>query len=138
MIRVGTFGRSAPGESWERAMAEVRRRITGGSRKRYRVRGRRVERDWWVYEVVPVKEPPPEPVVLTREEIVRMSQELPRCAQRSREYHGGTSKAAWPTQDLAYQAAKQFGGSAYKCPLPAPAIGKHWHVTNKRKKRWGW
>jgi hypothetical protein len=105
---IGTAGRMPPGESWRRAMELVARRLTQGSKKRYQIYGRR---------------------------IAELSRSLPRCAQRSRAHHGGDSKVAWPTGALADEVARFLGGSAYRCKLPAPAIGEHWHLTTKKKRR---
>jgi hypothetical protein len=137
---VGEKGRLPPGESWQRAMDEVNRRLADGSMRRYRVRGRRIEKDWWAYDVAalsknspPVKKGGPP----TREQVARLSQQMPRCAQRARARHGGDSKVAWPTQRLAFEVASVTGGQVYRCQLPAPAIGEHWHITTRKKrKRW--
>lgn len=140
MIQPGQFGRSAPGESWRRAMEEVAERRAQGSRKRYQVYGRRIDVNWWAYEVRQVGSPAPvkkDPVPMSRDRIAELSRDLPRCAQRARSFHGGNSKVAWPNARVAGQVAEFLGGSAYQCQLPAPAIGKHWHVTSKkRKRRW--
>lgn len=139
MTEPGTLGRSAPGESWKRAMALVAARHAAGSKRRYRVAARLIEPGWWVYEVSkiarddhrPVKAAP---VELTRHELAELATTLPRCAQRAHIDRGGNSKVAWPSADLAGQMARALGVRAYPCRLPAPAIGKHWHVTTTKKK----
>lgn len=138
MTQPGQFGRSAPGESWRRAMEEVAERRAAGAKRRYRVYGRQIEPGWWAYRVSHITGPPPvkkEPVPLTRDRIAGMAAKLPRCAQRSRANHGGNSKVAWPNAGVAGQVAGFVGGSAYRCQLPAPAIGEHWHVTSKKKRK---
>jgi hypothetical protein len=135
---IGTAGRMPPGESWRRAPGRVARRLTQGSKKRYQIYGRRIEPGWWAYDVRIVKGPEPAgkaPVPMSRDRIAELSRSLPRCAQRSRAHHGGDSKVAWPTGALADEVARFLGGSAYRCKLPAPAIGEHWHLTTKKKRR---
>lgn len=138
---IGTKGRLPTGESWQRAMDLVAKRLAEGAKRRYRIRGRRIEQDWWAYDVShaakeppPVKEPQPP---MSRARIAEMSVSLPRCAQRARAAHGGGSKVAWPSQAMAWKVAAFLGKHAYQCELPAPAIGQHWHVSTSKRKRKG-
>lgn len=141
MTEVGQYGRLPQGESWRRAMQEVARRLAEGSTKRYRVRGRQIEPGWWSYDVA--RAPRRSPVVVaapvdTRPVAVRVAEltrGLPRCAQRSIANHGGNSKVAWTDGEAARHVARLTGGKVYRCQLPAPAIGPHWHVTMTKKKR---
>lgn len=138
MTGPGQLGRSAPGEAWRRAMQEVADRVARGAKSRYRVYGRRVEAGWWTYDVRQAKGPTlpsRRPAPMTSVRIARLSLALPRCAQRSRANHGGNSKVAWPSQILADEVAEFLGVGAYECPLAAPAIGKHWHLTTSGKGR---
>ena len=136
---VGEKGRLPQGESWQRALDTVRQRLAQGSKSRYRIRGRRIEQDWWAYEAtristwVPPVKTPGKARSLTKEDVAELALTLSRCAQRARAMHGGETKVAWPTQALAYRAAAAIGGRVYECPLPAPAIGRHWHITTSKK-----
>lgn len=135
---IGEKGRMPTGESWRRAMETVRERIAQGSKKRYRIVGRRIEPHWWAYDVRVVKDPPPvkkgePPMSVAR--IAEMAREMPRCAQRARSHHGGDSKVAWTSQHLATRVAVFLGHTVYECQLPAPAIGRHWHTSTKKKRR---
>lgn len=135
---IGEKGRLPPGQSWQRAMNEVSRRLAVGSKKRYRIVGRRIEQDWWAYDVrhdpgpPPVKEPEP-PMSVDR--VAELARDMPRCAQRARAYHGGDSKVAWTSQHLATRVAVFLGHTVYQCQLPAPAIGRHWHTSTKKRRR---
>lgn len=132
-------------ESWRRAMGIVEERRKEGSKKRYRVYGYRIDTGWWAYSVRKIRESPPPPArkgtgpvpPMTREVIDRLSRELPRCAARASAQHGGNSKLAFPNAGLARRAAEFTGSHHYKCPLPAPAIGEHWHISTKGKRRPG-
>lgn len=128
-----------PGESWRRAMELVAERRSQGSKRRYRIVGRRIEPDWWAYDVRHAKElPPPKkaepPMSVSR--IAELAAGMPRCAQRARANHGGDSKVAWTSQHLATRVAVFLGHTVYRCQLPAPAIGQHWHTSTKKKRRW--
>jgi hypothetical protein len=100
-----------------------------------------VEPGWWAYteKKISVGLPKYDPrerrgmIPLSRERVRGLAAQLPRCAQRAREVHGGDSKVAWPTQGLAWRVADALKATVYKCPLPAPAIGDHWHVTTRKK-----
>jgi hypothetical protein len=132
---IGRNGRLAAGESWRRAMEEVARRLADGSTRRYRVRARRIERDWWAYEPIPLsRRLRPEPP-LTKYVIAELVRAMPRCAQRAVAHHGGNSKVAWREQGTAQRVAAVTGGRVYECDLPAPAIGQHWHITTSKKRR---
>lgn len=141
MTEIGEKGRLPPGESWQRAMDIVLSRIAQGSQRRYRIRGRRIEQDWWAYDVRRVprvdKTRGVRKMPMSAALIAEMSRGLPRCAQRSRAGHGGDSKVAWPGGPIAVEVAQFTGGRAYRCTLPAPAIGEHWHVTTTKKRRRG-
>lgn len=123
-------------------MDEVNRRIAGGSRKRYRVRGRQIETDWWAYSLD--RSPKPAPVVARKEvrrdtrpvavRVAELARGLPRCAQRALSNHGGNSKVAWIDEQVARHVAELTRGKVYRCKLPAPAIGTHWHITTTGKK----
>lgn len=135
---IGEKGRMPPGESWRRAMDTVAERLAMGSKKRYRVVGRRIEPHWWAYDVRYVKDPPPvkkgdPPMSVAR--IAELARDMPRCAQRARSHHGGDSKVAWTSQHLATRVAVFLGHTVYECQLPAPAIGRHWHTSTKKKRR---
>ena len=138
---VGQKGRLPPGESWRRAMAEVAGRFAQGSRKRYRVRGRRIEDNWWAYSVTRAKDLPPvaaPPAPDTRpvhERVADMTRGLPRCVQRAKARHGGDFKVAFTDRRIALRVTALTGGVVYPCQLPAPAIGDHWHITTTKKKR---
>lgn len=137
---VGQRGRLPQGESWQRAMDEGNRRLADGSTRRYLVRGRRIERDWWAYELValPRKPRPVAPKstgVLTKENVAELAARMPRCAQRAKASHGGETKVAWRTGALAYRVAATTGGMVYECELPAPAIGRHWHIATSKKRK---
>lgn len=138
MIEPGQFGRSAPGESWRRAMEEVAERYAMGGKGRYRVYARQIEPGWWAYEVGKAKAPPPSRVPMSKARLDELGRTLPRCAQRSRGIHGGNSKLAMTDERTAQEVAAFLGAHAYRCLLPAPAIGEHWHVSTskKRRKRW--
>lgn len=140
MTEPGALGRSVPGESWKRAMQVVAERHAAGSKRRYRVASRMIEPGWWVYEVSKVSRPyvPPPvagPEPLTQRELDELAMTLPRCAQRAAADRGGNSKVAWPSAELAGQMARMLGQRAYLCSLPAPAIGKHWHVSTGKKRK---
>ena len=137
---IGEKGRMPPGESWRRALAEANERLAQGSKKRYRIVGRRIEPHWWAYDlrtVVDGKGPRPKkgeaPMSVAR--VAEMAREMPRCAQRARSHHGGDSKVAWTSQHLATRVAVFLGHTVYECQLPAPAIGRHWHTSTKKKRR---
>jgi len=141
---IGENGRMPPGESWRRAMDKVVELHARGAKRRYRVRGRLVEPGWWAYEAVKISEKPltlaqemqaASAKPLTREQVAGLAAQLPRCAQRAKALHGGDSKAAWPSQGLAHRAAEALGQSVYECKLPAPALGRHWHLTTRKKKK---
>lgn len=119
-------------------MEEVAERRAAGATRRYRVYGRRIDENWWAYEVVHIIGPRSvrkAPVPITRERVAELSRDLPRCAQRALAHHGGNSKVAWPNAGVAAQVARCLGGSAYRCQLPAPAIGEHWHVTSRKRRK---
>ena len=130
-----------PGESWRRAMATVNDRLAQGSKKRYRVYGRRVEQDWWAYEVrhvpglPPVKAAKKGEAPMSTARVAELAAGMPRCAQRARANHGGDSKVAWTSQHLATRVAVFLGHTVYQCQPPAPAIGRHWHTSTKKKRR---
>lgn len=134
--------RSAPGESWRRAMELVAERRAAGSKKRYQVYGYQVAPGWWAYSIRRAgsrRVPPPKadrPVrPMDAETLERLGRDLPRCAQRARASHGGGSKLALPSAGLAWRVAEYLGGKSYRCTLPAPAIGEHWHVTTERRRK---
>lgn len=60
----------------------------------------------------------------------------PRCANTSKH---GNSKRAIPHLDLA-EAFVQFlrtlkpATHLYRCELPAPAIGEHYHISTRKKR----
>lgn len=58
-------------------------------------------------------------------------QTLPRCAERSR--RSGNSKIAIPDARTAMAMAIYLGQRAYRCELPAPAIGPHWHMSTRSR-----
>jgi hypothetical protein len=137
---IGEKGRMPPGESWRRAMDTVAERLAMGSKKRYRVVGRRIEPHWWAYDVRHVKEPPPTSVKKSEPRmsgalIATLARDMPRCAQRARSHHGGDFKVAWTSQHLATRVAVFLGHTVYQCQLPAPAIGRHWHTSTKKRRR---
>lgn len=135
---IGEKGRMPPGESWRRAMDEVSDRLAKGSKKRYRITGRQIEPHWWAYDVRYVKEPPPVKEIeppMSVDRVAELARGMPRCAQRSRKHHGGDSKVAWTSQHLATRVAIFLGHTVYECQLPAPAIGRHWHTSTKKKRR---
>jgi hypothetical protein len=135
---IGQNGRMPPGESWRRAMELVAERRAAGARRRYRVYGRRVEQGWWAYEVGHVKEAPPAKVPeppMSRALVATLARDMPRCAQRARSHHGGDFKVAWTSQHLATRVAVFLGHTVYQCQLPAPAIGRHWHTSTKKRRR---
>lgn len=138
---IGEKGRVPPGESWRRAMADVNGRLAMGSKKRYRVVGRRIEPHWWAYDVrtIPGERKDLKPrrggAPLSVARIAELARDMPRCAQRARSHHGGDSKVAWTSRHMATQVAVFLGHTAYQCQLPAPAIGRHWHTSTKKKRR---
>lgn len=135
---IGEKGRLPPGESWRRALDLVAGRLAQGSKKRYRIVGRQIEPHWWAYDVRIIKELPPvkktEPP-MSAARVAELAAGMPRCAQRARSRHGGDSKVAWTSQHLATRVAVFLGHAVYECQLPAPAIGRHWHTSTKKKKR---
>jgi hypothetical protein len=141
MTAIGEYGRKPPGESWRLAMARAEQLRAEGSKRRYRIRGRRIAPGWWTYEAVKVsravaapapRRMPPQP--MTKQRIAALAATLPRCAQRGRVEHGGGTKVAWPRR-LAWPVANTLGQYAYPCELPAPALGEHWHTSKSRKRR---
>lgn len=134
----GELGRSEPGQSWRRAMDLVAERHAQGSKKRYQVYGYRIEEGWWAYSFRRARKPPHvlnEPVRMSRQRIAELGATLPRCAQRARQTHGGGSKLAIPDERTAQAMAGFLGVRFYRCQLPAPAIGEHWHVSTSKKRR---
>lgn len=125
MTAIGEKGRLGPGESWRRAMEQVHKLHAAGAKKRYRVTARLVEPGWWAYSAQKTLADIPLPGAQAN----KLATTLPRCAQRARGRHGGGSKVAWPTRELARQAAAALKCKVYECKLPAPAIGRHWHLT---------
>lgn len=122
-------------------MGEVAARLAEGSKRRYQIRGRQVEEGWWAYEVLKVPRDRPvraaAPSLPNAQQMAEIARGLPRCAQRAGADRGGNSKVAWPSRELAHRAAELSKGRAYRCTLPSPAIGEHWHHTTtvKRRKR---
>jgi hypothetical protein len=119
-------------------MALVAERHAQGSKKRYEVYGYQIEPGWWAYSFRRARKPPhrSEPEVrMTRALIDELTTRLPRCAQRARKSHGGGSKLAITDERLAERMAGFLGVRFYRCQLPAPAIGEHWHMSTSRKKR---
>jgi len=140
MTAIGENGRLAPGESWQRAMDHVAQQFARGAKRRYRVEARLVEPGWWAYNAVKLPKDRPglaatEPLPMTQERLDDLAAQLPRCAARAKGSHGGGSKVAYPRERLARQAADFLGQRAYPCPLPAPAIGEHWHTTSEGGRR---
>jgi len=119
-------------------------RLAQGSKKRYWVRARQIEPGWWAYYVshsprrAPVRlarpDTPARPLTVAQK-VAELSRGLPRCAQRATFHHGGNSKVAFTDQEVARRVAGLTGGRIYRCQLPAPAIGDHWHITMSKKKR---
>lgn len=147
MTAIGENGRLPPGESWRKAMDQVERARRDGSKRRYRVRGWQVEPGWWAYQVSKVPsdrflryvaglgvERPAQPP-LSGAQVAVLALEMPRCVERARKSHGGSTKVAWPSAAMAERVAAALGQSAYRCKLPAPAIGDHWHTTTVKKRR---
>lgn len=72
---------------------------------------------------------------VTPESFALMMDAFPRCAQRANAHHGGGFKRAIPTRALANTFAKYLTRTAgqpthaYRCDLPAPAIGPHCHLA---------
>lgn len=147
MTAVGENGRLPPGESWRKAMDQVERARRDGSKRRYRVRGWQVEPGWWAYQVSKVPSERflryvaglgaarPEKPPLTGAQVAVLAMEMPRCAQRAKASHGGETKVAWPSAAMAQRVADALRQDAYRCDLPAPAIGEHWHTATARKRR---
>lgn len=125
-------------ESWRRAMAIVADRHAEGSLKRYRVHGYSLGDGRWAYAVDKARRQPhvakPEPIVMTDELFAHLSETLPRCAQRARLFHGGNSKVAISERRVAEAMAKHIGQRVFRCDLPAPAIGPHFHLSSGRKR----
>lgn len=138
---IGEKGRMPPGESWRRAMATVNARLAQGSKKRYRIVGRRIEPHWWAYDVRTVPgerkdlKPKEAEEPLSVALVARITRDLPKCAQRARSRRGGDFKVAWTDHVQAVKVAVFLGQVVYECQLPAPAIGRHWHLSTKKKKR---
>lgn len=127
-------GRSAPGESWRRAMAIVAERRAAGSKRRYQVYGYQVDEGWWAYSLRRAPKPPPvlkERAPMSTHRIEHLGRTLPRCAQRASARRGGGSKLALPSEWMAMEMARFLGVGFYRCRLPAPAIGTHWHLRSK-------
>ena len=119
-------------------MALVAERHAAGSKKRYQVYGYQIEPGWWAYSVRRARKPPHvlnEPVRMSRTVIAELSEKLPRCAQRARASHGGGTKLALPDERTAQAMAAFLGVRFYRCQLPAPAIGEHWHVSTSKKRK---
>lgn len=138
MTEPGALGRSAPGESWRRAMALVAERHAQGSKKRYEVYGYQIEPGWWAYSFRRARKPPhvaTEPRPMSHALIAELSAKLPRCAQRASAQRGGGSKLAITDERLAERMAGFLGVRFYRCSLLAPAIGEHWHMSTSKKKR---
>lgn len=122
-----------PGESWRRAMDLVAERHAAGSKKRYRVFGYKIDDSWWAYSFRQVSRPPhvkTEPIRIDAQKLTELLTTLPRCAQRARRAHGGGSKLAIPDERLARALAEYLSARPYRCTLPAPAIGEHWHLSS--------
>lgn len=137
MTEPGSLGRSAPGESWRRAMALVAERHAAGSKKRYQVYGYQIEPGWWAYSFRRARQAPhvATETKLTAERFAELSARLPRCAQRANAQRGGGSKLALTDQRMAERVGAFLKKRIYKCRLPSPAIGEHWHIaTGKRRK----
>lgn len=125
-------------ESWARAMLIAydrcqKSRQNGGGR-RWRVYGYPLGNGRWAYAVGRPRKPPhvaaPEPIVMTDELFAHLSETLPRCAQRARFFHGGNSKVAISERRIAEAMAKHVGQRVFRCDLPAPAIGPHFHLSS--------
>ncbi|MET0916696.1 MAG: hypothetical protein ABWY81_10920 [Jiangellaceae bacterium] len=127
-------------ESWARAMLIAYDRYEKSNGKRQRVRAYSLGDGRWAYEAVKVRRPAPapklEPIVMTDELFRHLSETLPRCAQRARGFHGGGSKLAITDQRIAAAMGRFARQGVYLCELPAPAIGPHWHLVTKKKRRW--
>lgn len=129
-------------ESWPRAMllAYDAHKKSGG--KRQRVHGYRLGDAGWAYSTGRALKPhhrpppPPEPVVMTEQLFVHLSETLPRCAQRAFSAHGGGSKLAIGERSLALAMAAYAGQGIYHCPPPAPAIGSHYHLKTVKRRKW--
>lgn len=119
-------------------MALVAERHAQGSKKRYEVYGYQIEPGWWAYSFRRARKPPhvrTEAQPMSQELIEELSAQLPRCAQRARASHGGGSKLAITDERLAERMAGFLGVRFYRCQLPAPAIGEHWHMSTSKKRR---
>lgn len=118
-------------------MGLVAELIAEGSRKRYRVYGYLIDDGWWAYSFQEARRPPRvlTKVRMSNQVIAELSRTLPRCAQRAAARHGGGSKMAITDERTAQDMAEFLGARSYPCPLPAPAIGKHWHVSTTKKRQ---
>ncbi len=126
-------------ENWRRAMRIVEQeQAEDPTPHRYRVRGYTLGEGVWAYAVTrlgpvrPVRSP--EPIVMTDGLFAHLSETLPRCAQRARFFHGGNSKVAISERRVAEAMAKHVGQRVFRCDLPAPAIGPHYHLSSGRKR----
>lgn len=127
-------------ESWARAMLIAYDRHQRGG-KRQRVYGYPLGDGRWAYTVGHVRrlppKPAPEPVVITDDEhFARLADAYPRCAQRARGVRGGGFKVAITDQAVAKAMGAYAAQRVYECDLPAPAIGRHWHLATVKPRKW--
>lgn len=78
--------------------------------------------------------------MMTKERFKELMDGFPHCAQRGAQRHGGKSKRAIPDEPLAIVMAMAATRDqkryirAYKCDIPSPVLGKHWHLSSQRRR----
>lgn len=125
--------------SWKRAVNAVTEKYESGERNKYSIKGKKYDVGW-VYQIhrtgkkISIK-PKSVKVSLTREQLFMLMERLPKCVARANSSRGGDFKVALPSRDFAHAVSMFIGTDYYKCTIPFPAFGEHWHMKTKKGKK---